>query len=197
MKTDTETLELLERVRSGNDDAFALLERKYRTVTEALVSSFAVTGGEEDREALSEDLRQEARLALYRAALSYDEDGDGQCVTFGLYAKICVKNALISERRKRLRHKRKLEKLRRSAVDRTAGTGISADGAEGAVLSRIELDVLMKRAESVMSPYELRVLRHVVEGHTPREISREVRRTEKSVCNAIYRIKVKLRKLSR
>lgn len=44
-----------------------------------------------------EDLRQCAALALFKAAQTYDE---GKEVSFGLYAKICVNNALISTLRK-------------------------------------------------------------------------------------------------
>ena len=190
MKTDIDTLPLLEKVKAGSDDAFAQLAEKYRTVTEALVSSFIGTSDrDEDPDTLADDLRQEARLALYRAAKNYDAEGDGKAVTFGLYAKICIKNALISDSRRRERHRRKMERLRRTV---TQGTDRSDNAAE-AVMSRMELDEVTRRADMILSPYEMRIFRELTKGRSAKDIAPEIGRSAKSVNNAIYRIKVKLK----
>ena len=91
---DYNVSDLIKKVKNGDDVAFEMLAEVYAPVVEKIAGSVLRTverqslsaGGE-----IGEDLRQEARLALYRAAMSYDPEGDGQSVTFGLYAKICVK----------------------------------------------------------------------------------------------------------
>ena len=101
--TNIETLELLRLVREGREDAFDTLAREYRKLIESTarraVRSVAESGFPEGELTL-DDLRQEARLAFYRAAMSYDADGVGKEVTFGLYAKVCMRNAMISELRR-------------------------------------------------------------------------------------------------
>ena len=89
--------EAAERIRQR---AFDILAKEYEGLTEAAVKrflpSFDIRNGENPVFG-EEDLRQCAALALFKAAQTYDE---GKKVSFGLYAKICVNNALISTLRK-------------------------------------------------------------------------------------------------
>ena len=79
---------LLIRVREGEEDAFSLLCDRFSPMLSSLLSQFS--GGS----AYEAEQAQEARIALYRAALTY-ASADG-AVTFGLYARVCVRNALVS-----------------------------------------------------------------------------------------------------
>lgn len=193
MNTDIETLDLLEKINAGNDEAFTRLAEKYQTVIESTVASFLSTAaGSEDAEALADDMRQEARLALYKAAKRYDVSGAGKSVTFGLYAKICIRNALISDRRRRERQHRKREKLRRRKNE--DGASMVRDAADSVVAS-IELERLAKKADEVLSDMESMIFREIIKGKSAKEISREIGRSAKSVHNAIYRIKSKIKKI--
>lgn len=196
MKTDDKTLALLARIREGDELAFEQLNEKYRTVTRSaslhVAKSMERSGGGVAEE-FSEDLMQEATLALYRAAMSYDPDGDGKTVTFGLYAKICVKNALISELRRMSAAKRRAERaVRRLADDREKASRDNTLGAE----SRIRLEALLEESRRVLSAYERNVLSEYVSGKTVPEISDELNKSQKSVNNALYRIRTKLRSLA-
>ena len=95
-----ETLSLLDKIKTGDESAFGILAEEYEGLTEAAVKrflpSFDIRNGENPVFG-EEDLRQCAALALFKAAQTYDE---GKKVSFGLYAKICVNNALISTLRK-------------------------------------------------------------------------------------------------
>ena len=88
----------------GDETAFAALCRIYAPLILSMADRFGSADGMEtvDRE----DLRQEATVAFYRALRSYDADQSS--VSFGLYAKICIRNRMISLlRRQRSRKNRK------------------------------------------------------------------------------------------
>ena len=195
--TDFETIELLRRVREGSGIAFEELSEKYNAVIE---SSAAKTARSMEKSGFGQaadvidDLKQEARLALYKAAMRYDASGVGKEVTFGLFAKICVKNALISEVRraaaKRRRH------IKAQAAEERMREAVASDRTESKALSHMELTELIGKSGSVLSQYEQTILKLYIQGKSTAEISEAVKRPPKSVSNALYRIKVKLKGLS-
>lgn len=182
--------ELVAASKNGDGAAFEELSEKYKGMIASRVSSFASSlaseGGSSSFSA--EDLRQEAQIAFLRAIRTYDADGKGKKVTFGLYARICVTNAMISLLR---RHR---TEVRRVKEDDAAY--MREYGAEDPAYSVVEMTELMRLAERVLSPYEMRVFRDYVGGYRVREIAKNLGRSERSVSNAIYRIKAKLKENS-
>ena len=177
-----ELMPLLLRVRKGDDEAFSLLAQYYVGMTEGLVRAFTDAAHEAD----GGELAQEARLALYRAACNYE---NSPAVTFGLYARICVRNALISYRRRR-----------------AIPAGVSLCSIDSLLLpderepvgSLVEAERLAELTEAIgkiLSAYEMRVLALLIEGEKNAKIARMVGKSEKSVANAVFRIQSKLRKM--
>ena len=177
-----ELLSLLSRVRGGDSDAFVLLSEGFAGMTEKLVRSFSAGRCEADRA----ELRQEAHLALFRAACNYR---DTEYVTFGLYAGVCVRNALVSY-------------CRRNA----APSGVSFCDIDALLLSDerepadplVEMERLTETVEMigcVLSPYEKQVFIGLVNGEDERMIADTVGKSEKSVANAVFRIQSKLRRV--
>ncbi len=188
---------LLVRLRAGEDPgAFEGLCVLYNNLLTAMVRRFAPSLGIRDGVASEvlgigqEELRQEATIALYRAALSYvpEETGKGGDVSFGLYAKICIRNAMISQVRRYRRRLKQAEALSQKAETEEARKrdGVEMDALAGETLRQMQAE---------LSPYENRILPLYMEGKPPRRIAKELGRTEKSVSNGIYRIKAKLRQL--
>ncbi len=179
--------ELVAASKDGDGAAFEELSEKYAGMIASRVSSFASSlaseGGSSSFSA--EDLRQEAQIAFLRAIRTYDADGKGKKVTFGLYARICITNALISLLRKQ---KSEIRRVKRS--DESYGRTY---GAEDPAYSVAEVTELMKYAGRVLSRYEMSVFRDYVGGYRVREIAKNLGRSERSVSNAIYRIKAKLK----
>lgn len=179
---------LLAEIRNGNADAFAALSDIYAPLIDSMAHRFAPTMGITDT-AIGpggfgfEELRQDASMALYKAALRYDPDDEkkGKNVSFGLFAKICIRNALISELRKVERKKRKWEQQKKNVSH------------ENAVPEERIAEDAVTRFRSVLSPYEYTVFALYITGKPPREISVDLGKTEKSVSNAIYRSKAKIK----
>ncbi len=196
VRTDSpSTTELLARIRDANDSAaFEALCIRYDNLLHAMVRHFAPSlgiregGMSEVLEIGAEELRQDAAMALYRAALSYvpEEDGKGGDVSFGLYAKICIRNAMISQVR-RYRRRLKQAEMRRDRRE--------SDGAVHPVETEALAEETLRQIGESLSPYERKILPLYMEGKPPRRIAKELGRTEKSVSNGIYRIKTKLRGL--
>ena len=170
---------LVARVKSGDDDAFAELCSRYSKLVASSAARYSGCGTEYG--ASDDDFRQEASMALYRAAKSYDDTQSA--VTFGLYAKTCIRNALVSQLRK-------LRTRARGADRRSAQAEISA---EQTVMTEETRRLYMKRIDGVLSPFEARVLMMTMEGHRPRHIARELGSSAKAVSNALFRARVKLR----
>lgn len=175
-----EVLLLLPRIRQGESEAFALLTDRFDGMMQKLVRAFSVGRCEAD----SAELLQEARLALYRAACTYRDAGG---VTFGLYARVCVRNALISF-------------LRRQALP----SGVSlcdidalllSDEREplGSLVEEERLSELMEMTERLLSSYEKQVFARLIDGEKPALIAEGLGKSEKSVANAVFRIQTKLR----
>ncbi len=175
---------LILQIRSSDADAqsgFDLLMERYLPLIEKTVERFSdVLVSDTDRD----DLRQEALMSLYRAAMSFDLSQDK--VSFGLYAQICMTNRMVSY--VRAYEKRRDEQI--LPIDEqicSDETPISALEEEERV--RCTYEVIRR----VLSPFEYKVWCHYVGGSLVSEISALVRKDEKSVSNAISRIRRKLR----
>ncbi|MBQ8400747.1 MAG: sigma-70 family RNA polymerase sigma factor [Clostridia bacterium] len=186
--------DLLRRIREGQDAAaFDRLCERYSRLLDAMVRQFAPSmgiqdGGTSDLLGIgTEELRQDAAMVLYKAACTYvpDEEGKGGDVSFGLYAKICIRNAMISQVRRYNRMKKRLTAEKQDA--------------KSPVREIVEAEVLagetMRRIQAELSAYEKRILPLYLAGKPPREIAVILGRTEKSVSNGIYRIKSKIRQM--
>ena len=179
---------LLEQIGSGDERAFDTLAGQYAGMTENAVRRFAPSFAEEESVYGLDDLRQCAQLALYRAAVSYDPGDKGKKVSFGLYAKICVDRSLVSL----LRKCRSEQRRRRSAEKKAAGE--VPDPME-AVLSSEGAHKLIGQFRGVLSRYETKVFDEYIMGKSVGEIAERLGKNERSVSNALYRTKVKIRGL--
>ena len=193
-------LYLIEAVKQGDEGAFDQLLQQYKAVVDGAVRRFAgafdISEGEWNGMCSPEDLEQYAALALYRAATTYtpNEAGKGKDVSFGLYAKICINNALISALRKYRSEKRK-----RDAANNKEKSASTARATEGdplfMLVSSESAGELVSRIKSSLSEYEKKIFDCYVIGKSTHEIAHQLGKEEKSVSNALYRVKVKIRGL--
>lgn len=175
---------LIARAKKEEPGAFEELLERYTPLIESMTARFAPSScSVQDRE----DLRQEAVLGFYRALQEYDPAQEE--VQFGFFAKLCIRNRLISHLRTLKRHE--VVELPEEAQDWED----SEQDPASRVMENETYMALYDLVRSTLSPYENRVWWLYMSGRTAGEIASRVERDERSVQNAIYRIRRKLRSI--
>ena len=177
-------LALIQSAQNGDQDAFEELLERYTPLIDSMVYNQGIAQGLTVQDC--EDHRQEAVLAFYRALMHYDTAQSE--VQFGLFAKLCIKNALYS-------HLRKL-KRRQDLLLEDQAEAICEDP-EGDPANRVMAEEsyveLSRTIHDVLSEYENQIWWLYLSGRTAKEIADHLDRDERSVQNAVYRIRKKLR----
>lgn len=174
--------ELLRQAQSGSLDAYATLRGQYSPLIRSSVARC-------DRSELSmqerSDLCEEAERIFLNAVSSFDTAQDE--VSFGLYAKICLHNGLVSEMR-HITARRRLEVV-------PMPEEVLSDGEDPAEVVEAEerFSGLCAVVRSCLSDFENLIWWQYVSGVSASEIASRLGRDEKSIHNAIYRIRRKLR----
>ena len=177
MHLDSKLTNLIERVQSGDEASFSELRTQYA----GLLSSLTAQMIAKLPEAEFDDLMQEATLALYHALMRFDTHQEE--VTFGLYAKICVRNRLISVARRY--GKRKFDAQKNRSVVLSAN--------EKKAARRVAYRNLDQIAQEVLSSFEYAVYQLYLEGYSANEMALQLERSAKSIDNAVYRMRKKIK----
>ncbi len=182
-KARAQVLAHIRGVREGSQESFSALLEQYKPLLDSVVARFESRAVSELNR---EDLRQEATLVFYHSILTYDTEQSE--VEFGLYAKICMTNGLVSRMRSlTVRREVPLSETLEHPSSDPAQQMLEQEGLE-------QLDAVIR---SHLSEYEYRVWCLYVSGRSAAAIGEAVGRDEKSVSNAIYRIRKKLREALR
>lgn len=179
---------LILKVRASNQAAFEELLELYSPLLSSFVTRFSVNN---DNPQDAEDLRQELTVAFYNSILSFDVEQNE--VSFGLYAKICMNNALVTQLR--ALKKRDEGTLVPLKDDEDGMEVVGDDDLERDLIERETVKELKTRIESLLSSFEIKVWRLYVAGCTSREMAQTLGKSEKSIDNAVFRIRRKLRAL--
>ena len=175
-------LSLITKAQGGDQEAFEALLDRYAPLIDSMVHSVNMDNFSlQDRE----DLRQEALVAFFRALTHYDTAQSE--VQFGLYAKLCIRNALYS-------HLRRWKDQRNTVLlaDEASLEDVDCDPASRMVEEEKYLE-LSRVIHEALSQYENTIWWLYLSGRTAVEIATALKKDEKSVQNAIYRIRKKLR----
>lgn len=181
---DTALLALIKQAQEGSRDAYLALRVQYRPLIESSVARYAQS--DMSRQDVA-DMHEEAERVFLNALTTYDTEQVG--VDFGLYAKICLRNGLISETR-RLNARKRLGVVPLDAQDLFIEEDPAGDIAEAE-----RFRYLYVKIHKHLSDMENQVWWMYVSGVEVREIARKIQKDEKSVHNTIYRIRRKLRTL--
>lgn len=174
--------DLLLQAQAGSREAYLALYSKYRPLLESSVARFGTSEMTLQEKA---DMREEAERVFLGAITSYDTEQDA--VDFGLYAKICLRNGLISEWR-HIHARRRVTPVSLAEEEVAEGYDPGAD-----IVEDERFRQLCRTVRGHLSDYENRVWWPFVTGVSVSEIARDLGRDERSVHNAIYRIRRKLR----
>lgn len=180
--SDAEVNRLIDEYCRDNELAFDHLAELYRPMLSAAVASYG--------DALSEvydsdDLMQYALIALSKAALTYNASQSK--VSFGLYAKVCVNNSMIS--RARFVARRRVNLL---PIENFLSLADTADVSDG-VVGHESAQALENLMTENLSKLEYDVLRLYASGLSSAEIATRLSKAQRSVDNAIFRARKKLK----
>lgn len=177
---------LLQNVKNGKSLSFESLYQLYTPLIESTAYSFCKRFSLASAEA--DDLKQEAAIALYNAVLAYEPSKN---VSFGMYAKVCIRNRIISY----IRYFH--EKYSAEPIDEleTHFEEISFDTPEQFIINKESLCNLNRRIDGTLTDFEKSVFDLYVGNMSYSDMAKTLSKPIKSIDNAIHRIKAKLRKL--
>ena len=183
MNSDIETL--LENVKNGEPLSFDEIYKLYTPLIESTVLSYSRNRSVTIPEA--DDIRQEASIALYNAVIAYDPTKN---VTFGAYAKVCIRNRITSYIRCFQENELPEVSLGETDLDET-----DPETPEQIVISKESLCNLNRRIDGTLTDFERSVFALYVGDMSYTDMAKALSKPKKSIDNAIHRIKAKLRKL--
>jgi len=165
--------------KGGDERVLAGLIDEYNPLLLSTVAEFGENLSHEDRE----ELMQEARLGFYSSVRSYDPLFGN--VTFGAYAKRCVRNRVITAVTSMQSEPRPLP-----LPDEPTGAHASP---LAEYLALESLEELRRKIRSCLSDFENSVFWQHYNGVPVSVIAERAGKSKKSIENALYRIKRKLR----
>ncbi len=168
--------------KNGDYSAWVTIFSRYFPLVKNRASGYVGTDFE------SEDLTQEGFIGLIRAVRTYRVDGGS---SFKTYAILCIDNSIISAVRKGLSKKR----IPGSAIIPLDDCSSLPEetSTEDTYFTKEEFRVLKENFSSKLSSFENQVFSLYIAGYDYDKISSSLGVSNKSVNNAVSRIKRKLR----
>ena len=179
---------LIYLIKEGKEDRKSLYD-KYSPFIKSVVSKMVKyctnTGLEEN------DLYQEGMLGLTNAIKNYDENMDNKFYT---YAKICIEKKIISAivASKRMKHRAMNESI---FIEDTDNSIFKIDGPEEMIIDIENETEMLNKIRNGLTDFEDQVLLLKIGGLKNKEIADVLDRDDKSVDNALQRIRGKVRKI--
>lgn len=184
--------ELVSLSRAGNHSAEEALILRYTSFVRSFARPYFLAGGD------SEDLIQEGMIGVIKAISGFDISGT---VSFKTFAAMCIRNRIYSAIRHSMRDKNRPlnnyipiggeedESVAALSPDKTV------DPAEQ-IIGEESYRELLDAAEKLLSGFERQVLSLYLKGLSYAEISKSVGKPQKSVDNAISRMRRKFAQYS-
>lgn len=184
---------LLARIRQGDEEAERLLYERYKQLVRSRAHSYFLIGADH------EDLVQEGMLGLYKAVCEYDEN---KAASFKSFAELCVTRRILSaiKRATRKKHGPLNNYVSLNRPEMTDGDltlldtvrSLTVADPEDVVIGRENFEQLLQHLQTVLSPMEQRVLRLYLCGYSYPQIAAKLEKPNKSIDNAMQRVKRKL-----
>ena len=189
--------QLLELAKNQDVNAIEQLLERYKYVASAVAHSYFLNGGD------AEDLLQEGMIAVFNAINTFNGKA-----SFKSYVYTCVKNKIITLIKQSNRYKN--QPLKNAHVYQPLNNYISFSGfLEGdadknelltdfgfgpeEMIINIEAENELKEIIlKTLSEYEHDILVYYLKGYSYREISEKFNKKEKSIDNALQRIRKKI-----
>lgn len=182
---------LILRWRQGDRAALDCIMEKYKPLVIKKARSMFLIGGE------TEDLIQEGMIGLFKAVQDFNPDRE---TSFYRFSKLCIDrqiySAVASAGRKKhsplngyvsLSDSKELE-----WEEQWHQPSVSAVSPEETLINRERMVMIQEKLGERLSPFELSVLKLFLEGYSYAQMAAKLGKKEKSIDNALRRIKGKL-----
>lgn len=180
---------LVEESRKGSAKATEILILRYKNLVKAVARSYFLAGAD------VEDLLQEGDIGLFKAIEAFNGTS-----SFKSFAYICVKSSVLTAIKKSNSNKNK-----------PLNNYISFSGLDGADTDKSEIVIdtgfdpetgyinketeseLESKIKSSLSAFEYKILSKYLQGYSYQEIGEDLSKPQKSIDNALQRIRRKLK----
>ena len=180
---------LITNAAIGDQTAFHEIVKTFEPLIASMIKKYVIRSSDYDED----DLRQEATIALFGAVRTYNCTNFN--VTFGLYAKICINNRIISHLRKIRNDNIPIIIQEPDDINCNIELFGTDYNPENEIIGRESYKTLLNLIDENLTSYEKSVFKLYILDKSYHEIAAVLGSSQKSVDNAIYRIKNKIKKL--
>ena len=185
--------QLIQKLRGGDEKVMDYILNKYKPFVRKKANAMYLIGGETD------DLIQEGMIGLFKAIRDYKEEREA---SFFHFAELCVTRQLYSavEASNRKKHAPLNFYISFSATEGEEGATLedmlgtdSLSNPEELVISQENQRIFLDRLRQKLSSFEQEVLDLYLSGMNYQQIAEQMKKSPKSIDNALQRIKGKIR----
>ncbi len=188
--------EIAVMASKGDSDATDFLLSKYSNMVLSITRSYFLIGADYD------DVIQEGMIGLFKAIRDYKKND----TSFSTFAHMCIKRQIITAIKSATRKKHmplnsyvSLNKTIYDDEQETTLLNLLSDNIEPSpediLINKEGFTITRNNIFSVLSSYEKSVLEKYLQGMSYIDIAGELDKSEKSIDNALQRIKKKIEKL--
>lgn len=189
--------EVVSLIRAGNRKALEYLMNKYERIVRYKARTYFLVGSER------EDVIQEGLIGLYKAICDYDAN---KLSSFRAFADLCITRQIITSIKSATRLKHTplnsyisiYKPVQEDEPDRILLDMMqcyTATDPQATIINQEKLKHIRLQLNKVLTRLESQVLPLYLEGCTYAEIASELHRHEKSIDNALQRVKRKISRL--
>ena len=175
--------QLIVEIKKGNQSAFEEITARYRGLIKTIAAKYSAVGFD------TSDFMQEGLMALLDACKTYNLEE--QKASFKNYTAVCVSNRCLSVIRK-ANAKSTIPQERLVPIEDIEISDHNMQNPENLIMEQESSKNLMKFIKENLSPLEQKVLRLYLEGFSYIDIAAKLSVSQKSVDNALQRIRRKI-----
>lgn len=189
--------ELIEKAKKGDENTLDFLLNKYKRMACKIARSYFLIGAE------YEDLVQEAMIGLYKAYVSYNNKSGA---SFSTFARQCITRNV--QTAVKMANRKKNQVLNNSISLSSQGSVVVHSEKEDEDINLVipsnllppdeklieneKLNAIKEKIKNALSKLELEVLISFLNGNSYSQIAQKMNMTNKSVDNALSRVRHKL-----
>ena len=183
---------LCELAHNGDRSAEEMLVSRYTRLVRQLARPFYLAGGDSD------DLIQEGMIGLIYGMREYD---DSRSATFRTFAETCIRNRLYSAVRAAVRDKHtplnqsiplEIPFFDSRTTSSVGALMLSQVDPEELIIGREDARDTLRGVRKQLSEFEAKILGYYLDGLTIKEMADAVKKSPKSVDNAVQRVRRKI-----